>query len=175
MLIAGTAVFAVVVAALVLGGVFSGGGSSPKRATSFRTSPQVGIPGLDSLGDLAGGVAAGAVPQLRSRGRIDTIMQDDATFIYGASSEAVTKSMERAKQLGVDRIRLTAGWSVLAPEADEDQKPSFDPSDPDAYTQNGCKHYDPIGHWEALDRAVRAATDAGLTPMIDIGFWAPKW
>ncbi|HEX6712526.1 MAG TPA: hypothetical protein VF066_04040, partial [Thermoleophilaceae bacterium] len=66
-------------------------------------------------------------------------------------------------------------WSVLAPEADDDQKPSLDASDPDAYTKNGWKRYDPIGHWEALDRAVRATVAAGMTPMIDIGFWAPKW
>jgi hypothetical protein len=122
-----------------------------------------------------GGVGVSALPKLRSRGGLDTIMQDDATFIYGASDEAVAQAMARAKQLGVDRIRLTAGWSVLAPEADDDQKPSFDSSDPDAYTRNGWKHYDPIGHWQALDRAVRATVAAGMTPMIDIGFWAPKW
>ena len=81
------------------------------------------------------GVAA--LPKLRSRGGMDTIMQDDATFIYGASDDAVAQAMARAKQLGVDRIRLTAGWSVLAPEADDDQKPSFNASDPDAYTRNG--------------------------------------
>jgi hypothetical protein len=172
-LLAGLAAIAVVVGGLAVAGVFSGG--APRPATSFKIGPGVGIPGLGSLGDVAGGVSVSALPKLRTRGRMDTILQDDATFIYGASDDAVAQSMQRAKQLGVDRIRLTAGWSVLAPEADEDQKPSFDASDPDAYTKNGWKHYDPIGHWEALDRAVRAATDAGLVPMIDLGFWAPKW
>jgi hypothetical protein len=172
-LLAGTAAFAVVAAALALAGVFAGGGRTPR--TAFPRPPVAGIPGLSSLGDVGGGVALAVVPQLRTRGRMDTIMQDDATFIYGASDEAVTKAVERAKELGVDRIRLTAGWSVLAPEADEDHRPTFDASDPDAYTRNGWTHYDPIGHWEALDRAVRATVAAGLTPMIDIGFWAPKW
>jgi hypothetical protein len=174
-LLAGVAAVAAVIGGLAVAGIFSGGSSIPKRVTSFKTGPGVGIPGLGSLGDVAGGVSVSALPDLRSRGRMETIMQDDATFIYGASDEAVTKAMERAKQLGVDRIRLTAGWSVLAPEADDDQKPSFDPADPDTYTKNGWKKYDPIGHWEALDRAVRATVAAGMTPMIDVGFWAPKW
>ncbi|HYZ27667.1 MAG TPA: hypothetical protein VE570_01315 [Thermoleophilaceae bacterium] len=171
---AGVTALVAALGALAIAGVFSGGGSS-ERATSFKTGAAIGIPGLESLGDVAGGVGLTALPQLRSRGPMDTIMQDDATFIYGATDEAVAKALERAKQLGVDRIRLTAGWSVLAPEADDDQKPSFDASDPSAYTKNGWKHYDPIGHWQALDRAVRATVAAGMTPMIDLGFWAPKW
>jgi hypothetical protein len=174
-LIAAIAATAAIVGGLLIAGVFSGGGGRKGPATSFKTGPRVGIPGLDSLTDVAGGVANAALPQLRARGGMQTIMQDDATFIYGASDDAVAAAMKRAKELGVDRIRLTAGWSVLAPEADDDQKPSFDATDPSAYTKNGWKHYDPIGHWEALDRAVRAATDAGLGVMIDVGFWAPKW
>ncbi|HYZ29651.1 MAG TPA: hypothetical protein VE570_11375 [Thermoleophilaceae bacterium] len=171
---AGVTAVAAVLSALAIAGVFSRGGSG-ERATSFETGAGIGIPGLDSLGDIADGLGVDALPQLRSRGGMQTIMQDDATFIYGANDKAVAEALERAKQLGVDRIRLTAGWSVLAPEADDDQKPSFDATDPGAYTENGWKHYDPIGHWQALDRAVRATVAAGLTPMIDLGFWAPKW
>ncbi|HEX6714013.1 MAG TPA: hypothetical protein VF066_11520, partial [Thermoleophilaceae bacterium] len=174
-LVAGAAAVAVVLGGLAVAGVFSGGGGTPRPETSFKTGPSTVIPGLGSLGGVTDGVAVSALPQLRSRGGMDTIMQDDATFIYGASDDAVTNAMQRARELGVDRIRLTAGWSVLAPEADDDQKPGFDASDPDAYTKNGWKHYDPIGHWQALDRAVRATVAAGMTPMVDIGFWAPKW
>ena len=175
-LIAGVAALAAVIGGLAVAGVFSGGGgSSPTPATSFKTGGGIGIPGLSSLGDIKGGVAVSALPSLRTRGRMDTIMQDDATFIYGASDDAVNAAMQKAHDLGVDRIRLTAGWSVLAPESDDDQKPNFDATDPDAYTKNGWKNYDPIGHWEALDRAVRATVAHGMTPMIDLGFWAPKW
>lgn len=151
------------------------GGAEHAPPPSFKTGTGAGIPGIASLSDLAGGVGVAAVPQLRARGRMDSIMQDDAAFIYSASDDALAQAMKRAKDLGVDRIRLTAGWSVLAPEADEPDKPSFVALDPDAYTRNGWKHYDPIGHWMALDRAVRAATDAGLQVMIDVGFWAPRW
>jgi hypothetical protein len=166
-------VAATTVAVLAVAGVFSG--SAPAPRTSFPIAPATGVPNFGSLSQLAGGVADAAVPQLQARGSMQTIMQDDATFIYGASSEAVAAAMQRAKDLGVDRIRLTAGWSILAPEADADQKPDFPAAEPDAYTKNGWKLYDPIGHWQALDRAVRLATGAGLQVMIDVGFWAPKW
>jgi hypothetical protein len=168
------AVLAVVVAGLWIAGVFAGGGE-PWRPPSYKPGVGTGIPGLDSLDEVVAGVGVSALSRLRSRGPMDTIMQDDATFIYGASDEAVASALQRAEQLGVDRIRLTAAWSVLAPEADDDQEPSFDASDPGAYTRNGWKHYDPIGHWQALDRAVRATVATGMRPMIDIGFWAPKW
>jgi hypothetical protein len=174
-LLTGAVALAIALGALAGAGVFSGEGGKPSLKTSFKPRVGTGIPGLSSLGDVAGGVSLAAAPQLRTRGRMETIMQDDATFIYGASDEAVARSMQRAKQLGVDRIRLTAGWSVLAPEADADQKPTFDAADPDAYIRNGWTRYDPIGHWQALDRAVRATVAAGMTPMVDLGFWAPKW
>lgn len=167
------AVLALAAAGFALSGIFSGGDSGP--STSFKTPETVGLPGLSALGELDKGVGVAAVPQLKARAGVETIMQDDATFLYGKSDEEVAASLEKAKELGVDRIRLTAGWSVLAPEADADQKPEFDASDPDAYTRNGWKNYDPIGHWQVLDRAVRLSKEAGLEVMIDIGFWAPKW
>jgi hypothetical protein len=145
------------------------------RPPSFDTGPGAGLPGVESLTEVVGGVAAAAVPQLRARSGMETIMQDDAAFIYSGSDEQLAAAMKRVKELGVDRIRLTAGWSVLAPEADEPGKPAFHAADPDAYTHNGWQHYDPVGHWLALDRAVRAASAAGLGVMIDIGFWAPRW
>ena len=172
--IAGAAgALAVAAVGLALAGVFSGGGEGP--ATSFKTPEAAGLPGIGSLGEVADGVGVAAVPQLKARAGVETVMQDDATFLYGKDDAAVAASMKQAKDLGVDRIRLTAGWSILAPEADADAKPEFDASDPDAYTRNGWNKYDPIGHWQVLDRAVRLAKEAGLEVMIDIGFWAPKW
>src|SRR3954447_9884414 len=105
-LIAGAAALVVVLGGLAVAGVFSGGGTS-KPAPSYKTGGGGGIPGIDSLGEVDDGVSVAALPQLRSRGRMDTIMQDDATFIYGSSDDVVAKALERAKQLGVDRIRLT--------------------------------------------------------------------
>jgi hypothetical protein len=109
-------------------------------------------------------VGVGA-PKLVGR-NVETIVQDDAELLH-RPDEDVAQSMSLLKRLGVDRVRLTAGWSVLAPEPDKREKPAaFDAADPDAY---------PRANWRNLDRAVRAAKAAGLDVMIDIAFWAPLW
>jgi hypothetical protein len=100
-----------------------------------------------------------------ARPPIETVMQDDAAFLH-RPDDRVREAMERAKALGVDRLRITAGWSVLAPDPDSPNRPDFDARDPDAY---------PRARWRNLDRAVRTAHDVGLEVMIDIAFWAPLW
>lgn len=95
----------------------------------------------------------------------DTIVQDDAELLF-RSDERVSQNMRQLRSLGVDRVRLNAGWSSIAPDPDSLQRPDLALSDPDAY---------PRANWRRLDRAVRAAHDAGLEVMIDIAFWAPRW
>jgi hypothetical protein len=95
----------------------------------------------------------------------ETVLQDDAHLLYRSDDE-VRQSLTEIRALGVDRVRLTAGWSVIAPDADSPQRPDFDASDPAAY---------PAANWANLDRAVRLAHEAGLQVMIDIAFWAPRW
>jgi hypothetical protein len=96
---------------------------------------------------------------------LETIVQDDALLLHG-SAERIRAGLERARALGMTRVRLTAGWSVIAPEPDAPLRPAFDAADPAAY---------PAGRWDNLDRAVRLTREAGLAPMIDIAFWAPRW
>ena len=107
----------------------------------------------------AGAPAAQAQP-------IETIVQDDALMLHGGSEEQIRTGMQRARSLGIDRVRLTAGWSTIAPHPDLPTPPSFDATDPAEY---------PAGNWFNLDRAVRLAHEEGLAPMIDIAFWAPRW
>ena len=95
----------------------------------------------------------------------ETILQDDALFLH-ADEDGIRRALTRSRELGIDRIRVTAGWSVIAPDADSAQRPGFDAGDPGAY---------PPDHWRNLDRAVRLTHEAGLKPMIDIAFWAPRW
>jgi hypothetical protein len=112
-------------------------------------------------------VVAATPAVAEARPPIETILQDDAALLH-QPDEQVRENMRTLKELGVDRVRLTAGWSVLAPDADSATKPDFDASDPAAYP-------DPWGFWRALDRAVVMAKEAGLEVMIDIAFWAPLW
>lgn len=83
---------------------------------------------------------------------MEVTVQDDALFLHRPPAE-VYRSARRLTQLGADRLRLTAGWSVLEP-----QRGKF--SD---------------GALRALDTAVKTATAAGLKVQIDLAFWAPKW
>lgn len=94
-----------------------------------------------------------------------TIVQDDAQFLH-RPPESIAASAAELRSLGVDRLRLTAGWSVIAPKADSAQRPDFDARDPEAY---------PEGAWRNLDRAVTLARATGLDVMIDLAFWAPRW
>ncbi|HVF76679.1 MAG TPA: hypothetical protein VNA28_00155 [Solirubrobacteraceae bacterium] len=104
-------------------------------------------------------------PKISGRG-LETIVQDDGLLLYRPAAE-VQAAVARMKQLGIDRVRITASWSSLAPDADSDTKPAaFDGSDPAAYEQ---------ARWGGLDTAIRAIRAAGLRALVDIGFWAPHW
>lgn len=97
---------------------------------------------------------------------LETVIQDDATLIHRPTDQ-VRASMKRIRALGIDRVRLTANWSVLTRDADAVRQPAgFDASDPAAYEQ---------ARWRGLDQAVALARERGLEVLVDIGFWAPRW
>jgi hypothetical protein len=92
-------------------------------------------------------------------------VQDDAVMLHGSGAE-VQSAARRMAGLGVDRVRITAGWSALAPEPRSRTMPEFNPVNSDEY---------PRQPWARLDRAVKAVTNAGLDPQLDIAFFAPRW
>jgi hypothetical protein len=105
------------------------------------------------------------VPSVAQARTVQTVVQDDALLLHG-TDEQIRTGVQRAHDLGFTHVRLTAGWSVIAPQPDGPEVPDFDATDPAAY---------PAGNWANLDRAVRLAHEAGLESMIDIAFWAPRW
>jgi hypothetical protein len=98
---------------------------------------------------------------------METTLQDDALFLHRPTAQ-VRQYARQIAALGADRVRLTAGWSAIAPRARSARAPGapFDSSDSRTY---------PTGSWSALDTAVKAADDAGLSVQIDLAFWAPRW
>jgi len=97
---------------------------------------------------------------------LETILQDDGLFLFRPAAE-IQAAVARAKALGIDTIRITAGWSSLTRAVDQPSKPAgFDARDPGSYEQS---------RWRALDAAVRAIRAGGLRVLMDIGFWAPRW
>ena len=108
---------------------------------------------------------AKAKPAVVTRG-LETILQDDGLFLFRPTAE-IEAAAARSKALGIDTIRITAGWSVLTRDVDKPLKPAgFDARDPGSYEQ---------GRWKNLAAAVRAVRGAGLRVLLDIGFWAPRW
>ena len=93
------------------------------------------------------------------------VVQDDAELLFAGPARA-KRALDLLDRSGVRAVRLTAGWSQLAPGARSATKPRFDASDPGAYRAKG---------WAPIDRAVRLARERGMAPMIDIAFWAPVW
>lgn len=82
------------------------------------------------------------------------------------SEERVRKVAAEMRALGVDRVRITASWFVVAPERDSRSRPGFNPADPRAYQE---------WRWGRLDRAIKAVVSVGLKPMLDLAFFAPRW
>lgn len=97
---------------------------------------------------------------------MEVLVQDDALFLHQPPA-AVQRTANRLAALGADRLRVTAGWSLLAPNPRSRRPPTrFDPTNSAQYNQVAFR---------ALDTAVKAATAAGMKVEIDVAFWAPKW
>jgi hypothetical protein len=97
---------------------------------------------------------------------LETTIQDDALFLH-RPAEKVREHAATVAGLGADRVRITAGWSALAPEPRARTVPGdgFDLSDSRTYSDR----------FETLDRAVKAITSEGVKVQIDLAFWAPRW
>ncbi|MDQ3676581.1 MAG: cellulase family glycosylhydrolase [Actinomycetota bacterium] len=97
--------------------------------------------------------------------RVATIVQDDAELLHRAR-QRIAATIDDLRALGVDWVRVTAGWSVIAPAPGGRRRPDFDARDPAAY---------PPRAWSKLDRVMALARARGLRVAIDIAFWAPRW
>jgi Cellulase (glycosyl hydrolase family 5) len=108
---------------------------------------------------LAAAPTAGA-----ARGLEVSIMDDE--LLLGHSREHIDRQMAVFRELGVDRVRVSAFWDGNAPEPEATVRPAgFDPGD----------HRDPQYRWDALDRVVDSAAAHGLRVMLSITPPAPLW
>jgi hypothetical protein len=97
---------------------------------------------------------------------MEVTVQDDALLLHQQPYD-VQRTARRLAALGADRVRITAGWSSLAPAPRSPKRPAnFNASDP--------SQYQPVA-LRALDTAVKAASGAGLKVQLDLAFWAPRW
>lgn len=122
------------------------------------------MPGLRALAAALAALSVGAAPAAEAR-PLETVLQDDAQLLHRPEHQ-LRRSLEEMRLLGIDRIRVTAGWSVLTRNADDTERPHFDATDPGAYEQE---------RWRNLDRLLILAKEYGFRTMVDIAFWAPHW
>ena len=106
--------------------------------------------------------AAGAYkvsPIKTSTGQLDT------GFIYFSwgSPERDAIQFKRMKAAGANFVRINAVWASVAPSG-KAMPAGFHPTDP----------ADPLYNWSGLDTVVRAATTAGLRPILAV-LSAPVW
>jgi hypothetical protein len=98
----------------------------------------------------------------------ESMFQDDAMLVYPPRSQ-VAKTLDTLQSLGVDRIRVTVYWRLVAPDAAAERKPAFPgggAADPAAY---------PGANWERYDDLVRLAYDRGIQVNFDVAGPAPDW
>ncbi|MGI8413695.1 MAG: hypothetical protein ACR2LV_09485 [Solirubrobacteraceae bacterium] len=122
------------------------------------------------LGAAAAWLALGALgctlpaPALASRAQEATLM-DDGRLIY-APPDQVARTLAQIASLGVDRVKVSVSWAVVAPDPGSARHPNFDATDPAAY---------PRGAWDRYDTVVRMAHELGLGVYFQFTPPAPKW
>ena len=95
----------------------------------------------------------------------ESTFQDDSLLVYGSPSEQ-SLALDMMKGLGVDRVRVSVIWKLVAPDSDSSTKPKFDATDPNAY---------PNGAWDRYDTLVRLAEAKGIGVNLDLVDPAPLW
>ena len=83
-----------------------------------------------------------------------SIMLDDDQMLY-RGDVARDDALRRMKDLGVDYVRVSILWSVVAENSKRGaaQRKRFRGQDPSTY---------PLGNWDRYDRLVRAARTLGI-------------
>ena len=98
-------------------------------------------------------------------GSQSSILMDDDELIYSSPAH-VAKRLSEVKALGVDQVKVSMVWSLVAPDAGSTHKPKFDATNPRAY---------PAGAWDRYDTLVREATALGMTVYFQLSPLSPRW
>ncbi|MDP2712851.1 MAG: cellulase family glycosylhydrolase [Solirubrobacteraceae bacterium] len=95
----------------------------------------------------------------------ESTFQDDPLLVYG-TPDKVNQTLDTLKSFGVDRIRVSVFWRIVAPANDQAQKPSFDATDPAQY---------PPDAWDRYDHLIQAAQSRGILINLNITSPVPRW
>ena len=110
-------------------------------------------------------LAGATAPSARADTTEPSILMDDYAFIY-SSAGGVERNLEQVAALGVNTVKVSMVWSLVAPDPNARTKPNFDASDPAAY---------PAGAWTRYDRLVQEAHALGMNVYFQLTAPAPLW
>jgi hypothetical protein len=118
------------------------------------------------LPTIAAGLALALLPSAAvASATQESMFQDDPMLVYGTPAQ-VDDTLDQLAAMGVDRIRVSIFWRVVAPANAQVRKPSFDATNPAAY---------PPQNWERYDRVIRGALARGILVNLDITSPVPRW
>jgi hypothetical protein len=109
-------------------------------------------------------VCAWASPALASSTQ-EAILQDDNQLLY-SSPEHVGHVLDQLVSLGVQRVRVSLIWALVAPRPRSIHRPRFDATNPAAY---------PAGAWQRYDTLVVSAIERGIGVEFNVTAPAPYW
>ncbi len=95
----------------------------------------------------------------------ESTFQDDPLLVYGTAEQQIA-TLDTLAGFGVDRIRVSVFWQLLAPANDQLEKPNVDTTDPAAYQA-------PV--WERYDRLITAAQARGILVNLNFTSPVPRW
>jgi hypothetical protein len=95
----------------------------------------------------------------------ESIFQDDDLLVYNTPA-GTDKALDTLAALGVQRVRVSLFWRLVAPSPLSRTKPNFDAADSTDY---------PAGAWDRYDRLITDATARGIAVNLDITSPAPLW
>lgn len=112
-------------------------------------------------------LGAAAAPAAASPGQ-QSIAMDDAEVVY-ATPERLDAVFAEMRAIGVDRVRVSVYWNLIAPAAGQKERPSFGSAG--AASPAGY----PAENWDRYDRIVAAAQRYGLGLLFSLTGPAPLW
>ncbi len=95
----------------------------------------------------------------------ESTFQDDPMLVYGTPEQMIS-TLDTLKGFGVDRIRVSVFWDIIAPATDQPQKPAFEATDPAQY---------PAEHWVKYDSLIQAAQARGILVNLNFTSPVPRW
>jgi len=103
-------------------------------------------------------------PARASSNQVSMLLDDDQ-LIY-TSTQHMVQTLQTLHSLGVDVVKVSVVWQLIAPNASSTQRPNFDATDPAAY---------PPGAWSRWDTLVETAQQLGMKVYFLVIGPAPVW